>query len=1555
MNLLRVKTLLIIATLALGLAGGQAAAITNEEFMEICAGERGPSGAAAIKSALDAGAEVNFSGPGGITPLMVFVSSHQDGDWQAVSGLRILLKAGAELNAKSADGGTALSYAVLNRAGPRIISTLLQHGADVNQGVEAGGGVTPLMIAASLDPDPVVSALLLAAGAKTEVTAEKDGRRSTLLEMAQQNPNPRVRRFIEATAKRKNVSESPPLFADLPEDQGLRDKIARLDKSVRELIGPDNWLGWLGYIKWQIDLAGNVELRRSAFGNSLEQAWLNEYQYYLEALEESGERGAFAPPGRNAARLLIQGSWPGRPGGRLDIISAFDRRLVIMRRSDHGGLVAYETESGRELWRYTPSALSGFYLIGGTKKNPEGAKAAPEQEAPAPVKAEPAPKPPKKKGTANNSTAPKNDRETPAAPARPEGAPLLLVTSHWGDQFGDAALLDPLSGEVLLDLPPLDSPKWTVDAQNRVLAISTDYSLDIFDLRSLQNSRRNWYSYLESRPWDEAKREARTEQNELLAPFGLSLDNEGRFSQDNNDLFRPPSQPDPERLNQALEALKQHNYEPLELMALDRRNLRGHNFVLGPECRGDCQQRDLDMPLFLVSQAQNRIDTLMLDNSPERILTRGALGWAEDQDGRLRPLITFSPGGVTLAIAEAGGDIHFFSIPEHGRYLGTLPGQTVLDSAGGLPVKDSRLLAILDDEASGRPFCAFARPGREAPGIFAAQIDLAAQKIASIFRPRPGAAKNLSAFAVSPADHWAVGLEGGVLWKVEPDGREPEKLMEDPSLEWTALAFSGDGRKLLAAERDGALHLFEAGQAPRILALDMKKIRHLALDQEGRFAWAAAEEYGRGRQPALALVDLSGRNKPVYRAGAGPVLSLVYKPEAGYAVAVEDQPPPAQATPKELKSLDVVRWRQGRADILKFDHLRRLASEGGRGIYDSEISFVGLAPDLGSFFFQELSPSRAFINLGRESVNARQTENLESFTYQSRLGAATFSPDSRLALLPERGGEEDERWPYQAAGAFYLYDQDSGREMAYMSDRGLHPGGLRGVSFLSDGVRLLSFGRNGTVRLWSLKGSRPVNTLSWIFLKNGNWAIVDKDGRFDSPAPDYLDGLHWVVAGSGRPALPLSSTLADFYQPRLTAYLQAGAALPDLKPLAARSLLLPKVKVLEIKAEADAPGRVAVTVELESLDGKQTRPVRDLKLYRDGRLLARLGSRDKPLKLEEGQITHSFRHLALPRNGQAVFSAQASNIDGLAAPPARAAIKYRPAESDERPVLHLMGLGVNDFSKPDWNLYYAADDAQAYARLLPRHFLGSRAEAITLTSGSGRARPSAANLRASLQSLAPHQTADNKFTGAGPDDVVFIDLSSRGFSQGSKYRLLASDLPAEGRTEEGREFHPEAPGASFGAEELADWLANVDAGEIILVIDGYPPELNGGDKPSFSLGPDKAAFEPGPMGDRGLALLAYEKKMRFLSSVGRKDLAAAYGERGLGLAAYALLADGLENKQVAAEGAFTFSQWLEFGRRRIGELQSSLEAGKNGGPLPPPRFFDFGGPGRPLLTASPPD
>ena len=1498
-------------------------AMSNEDFLSLCAGDSGPVDVAAVSRAISDGADVNYAGPGGVSPLMVFVSAHNDADWQATAVVDVLLKAGAKINAKSQEGGTALSYAVLHKSGPRLVSALIQRGADVNLGVSSRGGLTPLMIAAGTDPDPVICALLIAAGARTDVRAQKDGRSVTLLELAGQNPDPKVLSFIEAAVRKGGARERGlPLFTDAPSDPELRRQIKELDAKVRQIVGSDNWLSWLGYIKWQMDLAAGIELRRREFGNTAPQAWLNEYRHYLLALEEKNSPGVTVDPAEGARpRLMLQGGWSPGPEVISEIVSVDDRRIIIMRRPGQGALVAYETATGRELWRYTPSALSGFYLIGA---------------------ADPASRP---------ETVPAENaaEENPRQPS-----PSVLVTSNWGGEFGEAAVVDAVSGLILLELPPLDAPKWTVDEATGLLAVSTDYSLNLFDLATVTHTQKGWYGLLESLPWEESRLAARREQNKILASQGLELLNDqGLFEKNNSLLFSGSAAPDEVMLRESIKALKANNYDQLSVLALDYKSLRDHNFILGSACLDDCGQESLDTPLFLVNNRQNRVDVLLPEGDPEKILTRRLLGLAQDATGGLRPLIEFSPGGALAAVTDISRSIHFFEVNREGRFLGTLSGDLVLDEASGVRVRDSRLVAVLDDDLTGRPFCSFEIPGRDKLAGLIAEFDLAEGRMLRTFQPKPGAAGGITALAVSEDDQMAVGLADGSLWWLDPADNYTARIEVPEGLHWTAAAFSGDGRVLLAAERNSGVYVVEPGRPLRRLALTLKNIRHLAVDREGKFGWAAANEYtvGKKRGPAVSMFDLSGGGKPVYRTTQGPVVALTFNAEAHYAVAVEAAPPPAKPASAALRSMDASRWAAGRTDLIKFDRLRAEDTQNRRGRYDQEKFFVGLTPDLKSIFYQELRPTQAFINLGRESLATRETEELESFTYQAALGPAAYSADGRLALLAERGpgGDPGDDWPFQTGGAFYIYDLATGREISIMSDRSRHPGGITRAAFLRDPSRAVTAGRDGTLKIWDLRGPTPVNILTWVFLDNGNWAALDSQGRFDSPAPDHLDGLHWALARMGGPStIPLDAFMADFYQPRLAGYVLNRAPLERVVPVASRDLDRPAVKIIGIAPEKDAPGRVAVTVEVTAPEeGSQMESVRELKLFRDNRLVAGYDGAQKNglIELSEGRFQAVFRHLALPSSqSQVIFSASALNRDRVRSPLARAAMRYKISGRQE-PRLHLVTVGVDEFDDPAWNLKQASAGALGYGTELPPAFIPGRAEVRTLAGGPGRPRPSRANLRGTIGGLAAHRGPDERFTGSGPDDVVVLTLSTWGFTYDNVFRLLPADVRGEGQ-----KLTAELAAQSFSTAELSGLLTGLDGAEMVLILDLVKPDPiptnpEAGPRPP-------TPFEPGPMGDRALALLAHDKAMRVLCAYGYPE-----GEGTLSPLTETLLNLGLKQGLAAAKPGepFSFADWLNFGRTRV-PRHSFIVGPEDALPVVNdlPVLFDFGGPARPFLKPAAP-
>ena len=92
-----------------------------------------------------------------------------------------------------------------------------------------------------------------------------------------------------------------------------------------------------------------------------------------------------------------------------------------------------------------------------------------------------------------------------------------------------------------------------------------------------------------------------------------------------------------------------------------------------------------------------------------------------------------------------------------------------------------------------------------------------------------------------------------------------------------------------------------------------------------------------------------------------------------------------------------------------------------------------------------------------------------------------------------------------------------------------------------------------------------------------------------------------------------------------------------------------------------------------------------------------------------------------------------------------------------------------------------------------------------------------------------------------------------------------------------------------------------------------------------------AGFKPGPMGSRGLGQLAYDKRMRILTSTQADDVALESQLIRQGLLTYALTHDGIEAEQAdfkPKDRTITLAEWLEYGVRRVPALYEEVKRGE---------------------------
>ncbi|MBQ9579231.1 MAG: ankyrin repeat domain-containing protein [Ottowia sp.] len=191
--------LLTAAALTLAPAGVQAKAMDAEAFVTLC--EEGTP--EQVKAALQQGADVNASWifPKHMDDTSPLTSAIWFGNLPVV---RVLLAAGADVNAQSDSLGTTPLMVAAERGNSDAVHVLLQAGAKVNtKSVE--GGETALMKAAASNSPEVLRALLAAGADKSLKDAQGH---DALWHARQRADNGEIVRLLEGGAKKPAAATS---------------------------------------------------------------------------------------------------------------------------------------------------------------------------------------------------------------------------------------------------------------------------------------------------------------------------------------------------------------------------------------------------------------------------------------------------------------------------------------------------------------------------------------------------------------------------------------------------------------------------------------------------------------------------------------------------------------------------------------------------------------------------------------------------------------------------------------------------------------------------------------------------------------------------------------------------------------------------------------------------------------------------------------------------------------------------------------------------------------------------------------------------------------------------------------------------------------------------------------------------------------------------------------------------------------------------------------------------------------------------------------------------
>lgn len=545
--------------------------------------------------------------------------------------------------------------------------------------------------------------------------------------------------------------------------------------------------------------------------------------------------------------------------------------------------------------------------------------------------------------------------------------------------------------------------------------------------------------------------------------------------------------------------------------------------------------------------------------------------------------------------------------------------------------------------------------------------------------------------------------------------------------------------------------------------------------------------------------------------------------------------------------------------------------------------------------------------------------------------------------------------------------------------RAYHPTPVRAVAFSPDQQILFVGTGGGQTTLWEVQTGRPI--LTAFSFADGIWVVNTPDGRFDTNNLAEIGGIHWVMPDDPLHALPVEIFARDYYEPRLLYRVLAGESLKPVRSLVELNRVQPKVEMGEIRL--DSEDTVSVTVRVGRAAGafggkRRTTDPYDLRLFRGGQLVGYFpplpdgdnlkGSIFSSQDLEKwrrsasvpewcGKVSHcrwdersgnaeiTFSNIRIPRlTGLETLdlTAYAFNEDRVKSVTVR---QEFPAPEGLQPVkgkAYVVTMGVNAYQDESWDLTYAANDARRMqedlTQRLKRSGLFEEQDVVGLSLISDYRRDelgnrtvisdlaTKGNLRAVLEVLSGKRAGrdlENIIPGAErlrrarPEDRILITFSGHGDTQDGEFYLLPYDIGA-GDDRDRKQVDTHLLDRSISTAELSHWMRDVDGGEIVLIVDACYS--------SASVGPE---FKPGPLGNRGLGQLAYDKGMRILAATQAQDVALESKRLRHGLLTYSLLVDGLEKGEADSnrDGRIELSEWLQFATEGVPRLYE--EAGKS--------------------------
>lgn len=472
----------------------------------------------------------------------------------------------------------------------------------------------------------------------------------------------------------------------------------------------------------------------------------------------------------------------------------------------------------------------------------------------------------------------------------------------------------------------------------------------------------------------------------------------------------------------------------------------------------------------------------------------------------------------------------------------------------------------------------------------------------------------------------------------------------------------------------------------------------------------------------------------------------------------------------------------------------------------------------------------------------------------------------------------------------YLWDAGSGALLRRFTSPDAK---VTGVAFSADGRWVFTASWDSRTRVWDAETG--AERCSLIGFRDGTWAVVDPDGRYDASHDGHVEGLHWVL---GDEVISLEQLQSAYYEPGLLAKILEGKPLLQV-PDFARIGLFP-VALATAPTAADP----RLKIDLENRGGGIGRVVVKI----DGTAIAtdvRGGGADPAAARAHVDVDLAHHPLLTPGR-ESTITVEAFNADGSLRSRG-IEVRWTPPGDAETapPELWAVVCGISDYHGEALDLRYAAADALAFGAALAASaeglFGAGHVHVATLATEGGATAPTRAHLEAALEAA----------RAARRDDVFVLYLSGHGVTAGTPpdYCYLTQEASSTDLA-----LAEVRATRAVTAAALEEWLRWIPARKKVLVFDTC-----------------RAGEAAKRLGDRGPDAGDQKRALaRVRQALGTYTLAGCAADRvsyeasryGQGLLTYALL-EGMKigAKEATREGDLLEAMGLlSYAMRRVPEL-----------------------------------